>query len=69
MINLGDEVEDLVTGFSGIAIARHMFLYGDTSITVQPVIGSYGTMPEVEIFQETQLKVTKEAARIFKVIK
>lgn len=59
MINLGDEVEDTVTGFRGMAIGRHTFLHGVTSITVQPIIERYGYLPESEVFAETALKVTK----------
>ena len=59
MINLGDEIEDTVTGFRGIAIGRHMFLHGITSITVQPVVERYGYLSESEVFAETSLKTVK----------
>ena len=59
VINLGDEVEDLITGFRGIAVGRHIFLHGATNITVQPVLGHYGILPDSEIFAETSLKITK----------
>lgn len=59
MINLGDEVEDTVTGFRGVAIGRHIFLHGTVSITVQPVVERYGYLPESESFAETSLKTVK----------
>lgn len=58
-ITLGDEVEDTVTGFRGMAIGRHVFLHGTTNITVQPVVEHYGSLYESEIFAETQLKIIK----------
>lgn len=59
MVQLGDEVEDSMTGFRGIAISRHIFLHGSTSITVQPVVENYGYLPESEIFYEAALRVVK----------
>lgn len=59
-IGLGDEVEDIITGFRGIATARHIFLHGNTNITVQPVVEAYANLPEAENFVESQLKVVKK---------
>ncbi len=59
MINLGDEVEDTVTGFRGIAVAKHIFLHGISTVSVQPLLDCYGILPEHEIFAEAQLKVLK----------
>lgn len=67
-VNLGDEVEDLVTGFQGIAIGRHIFLYGMPSVTVQPIIERYGYLPESEVFAETALKVVKAKSKLTKPI-
>ena len=58
-VNLGDEVEDTITGFRGIAIGCHTFLNGITSITVQPLIEHYGILPDSEVFAETALKTIK----------
>lgn len=60
MINLGDEVEDKITGFRGIAIARHFYLNGMTVISVQPQVEQYGILPDSENFYEVQLKVIKK---------
>ena len=68
MIKLGDEVQDMVTGFSGIAISKHIYLQGCTRVTIQPPIDEEGKLPKVETFDEPQLivlnvqKVKKQAA-------
>lgn len=59
MINLGDEVEDIITGFRGIAIARHTYIYGNPNISIQPLVDRYGILPEPENFKEEQLKIIK----------
>jgi len=57
MINLGDEVKDKVSGFRGIAVARHEYLQGCNRISVQPPINENGELPEVKSFDEPQLAV------------
>jgi len=59
MINLGDKVKDSVSGFTGIAICRHVYLNGCARITLQPLIKKNGELPEAENFDEPQLKVVK----------
>lgn len=61
MINLGDEVVDTVSGFSGVAVARHDYLNGCSRFSVQPKIGKDGKLPDTASFDEPQLKVTKPA--------
>lgn len=60
MINLGDEVEDKITGFRGTVFAKHIFLFGMITVSVQPQVEQYGILPETEIFYEQQLKVIKK---------
>lgn len=57
MVTLGDEVKDSITGFSGIAVARHSYLQGCDRITVQPVVGEDGLMKESSNFDEPDLEV------------
>jgi len=61
MVELGDKVKDMVSGFEGIAITRHSYLQGCDRITVQP---SYkkkeSTLPDYCAFDEPQLKVLKK---------
>lgn len=62
MINLGDKVKDIVTGFVGIATARHSYLNGCDRLTIQP---SYkvkeGIQPDSQTFDEPQLKIVKSS--------
>lgn len=68
-INLGDEVECIITGFKGTAVGKHYFLHGATSITVQPILEHYGHLPETENFAESQLKVTKPRKAPVKIVR
>ena len=35
-VNLGDKVKDIVTGFTGIAVARTTWLHGCDRVVIQP---------------------------------
>ncbi len=59
MVKLGDKVKDEVSGFVGIAVAKHIYRYGCVRITVQPSIDKEGKLPETQPFDEPQLKVLK----------
>ena len=61
-INLGDEVQDRVTGFKGIAVARTQWLTGCDRITIQPKLDKEGKASEPMGFDEGQLKVLKKGA-------
>jgi hypothetical protein len=69
MIQLGDEVEDTITGFRGIAIARHSYIEYPNDISVQPVVGQYGELPEIQVFTESLLKVIKTKKKKTVIIK
>ena len=56
-VNLGDEVIDTVSDFTGIAVASHEYLHGCTRISVQPKIDKDGKHPDSRTFDEPQLKV------------
>lgn len=57
-INLGDKVQDTVTGFKGIAIGRTTWLHGCDRLTVQPEgLTKEGKMFETQSFDEPQLIV------------
>lgn len=64
MVHLGDEVKDTVTGFSGVVISKHIFLYGVDTVTIQPKMEQYGVLPEADIFAEAQIRVTKAYKKI-----
>ncbi len=59
MVNLGDEVRDTVSGFSGVAVGEHKYLQGCTRITVQPKVTKDGKLPDTQTFDEPQLVVIK----------
>ena len=59
MVELGDLVKDNISGFTGIAAARHTFLQGCNRITIQPLVGKDKKLPESSAFDEPQLTVLK----------
>ncbi len=61
MIELGDKVKDLVTGFCGIAVARTEWLYGCNRITIQPdVLDKEGEIYDGIAFDEPQLIILQK---------
>ena len=69
MIQLGDEVEDTITGVRGIAIARHSYINAYPNISVQPVVEHYGELPEIQVFTESLLKVVRTREKKIVMIK
>lgn len=61
-IQLGDKVQDTVTGFKGVAIAAHEYLNGCRRISVQPKAKKDGTVPDSHTFDEPQLKIVTQRA-------
>lgn len=59
MINLGDEVKDMVSGFQGVAVARHTYLQGCARISIQPPIDKDGRLPDSYAFDEPMCEVIK----------
>lgn len=60
-INLGDEVVDTVTGFSGVVICRMTWLHGCDRLIVQPKgTNKEGKRFENDTFDEPQLKVVRK---------
>lgn len=57
MIKLGDKVKDRVSGFKGIAVAKHSYLDGCDRISVQPKINKDGKLPDSSTFDEPQLLI------------
>lgn len=57
-IQLGLEVEDLVSGLKGIAECRCQWLNGCVRIGVQPPIDKDGKLPSASYIDEIQLVVT-----------
>jgi hypothetical protein len=60
-IELGDMVQDLVTGFKGVAVVREIHLFKCDRITVQPVVEKGNKMSEhFYTFDAQSLKVIKK---------
>lgn len=62
MVELGDQVKDSVTGFSGIVTGITGYLNGCRRIIVQPKMKKDGKMPDSSYIDEPQLTVTKKKA-------
>ncbi|MBL0233212.1 MAG: hypothetical protein IPQ08_06065 [Chitinophagaceae bacterium] len=60
MLKLGDLLQDTVTGLKGIAVARTEWLNGCNRITIQPLLGKDGKVPDTYTFDEPQLVVIKK---------
>jgi hypothetical protein len=59
MINLGDKVKDVVTGLTGIAVAKTHYLQGCARFAVQPQDLKDGRPVEVYWVDEPQLEVVE----------
>jgi hypothetical protein len=55
MIELGNTVTDKITGFTGVAIGKTLYLHGCARVRVQPKELKEGKVQESEIFDELQL--------------
>lgn len=60
MITLGKEVEDAISGFKGIAVARTVWLNGCVRIAIQPKIDGDGKYVEEVWIDEGQLVELEE---------
>lgn len=60
MAKLGDKVKDRVSGFEGIIIAQHDYLYGCTRFSVQGSVDKDGKLPDSVSFDDYQLEVLEE---------
>jgi hypothetical protein len=62
MVNLGDKVKDKVTGLTGIAVAKTLYLQGCARFAVQPQDLKDGRPVEVYWVDEPQLEVIEVGA-------
>lgn len=60
-VELGDKVKDVVTGFTGVAVARTTWLHGCDRIVLQPEMGKDGKVPENASFDAPQIVVVKKS--------
>lgn len=59
-MKLGAKCKDKVSGFVGVAVARHTYLNGCDRITIQPKIDKSGQLPEPQTFDEPQLEILEQ---------
>ena len=63
LVEPGDRVKDILTGFTGIAVAFTTWLYGCDRILVQPQgLDKDGKIHEPVTFDDLQLQIVKKAA-------
>jgi hypothetical protein len=60
-IELGDEVKDIVSGFTGIATARTEFLNGCVRISIDPPVDKDGKPVDGKWFDVEQVEVMQRA--------
>lgn len=58
-LNLGDKVEDILTGFSGIIICRCQWIHNCNTYGVKPTVLKDGVPMDNQYFDEPQLVVVK----------
>jgi hypothetical protein len=62
-IKLGSKVQDIYTGFEGLAIAKTEWLYGCNNIGIQPLeLDKDGNIGEILWFDEQRVEVIEESA-------
>lgn len=59
---LGDSAKDLVTGFTGVCVARYEWLNGCIRYELQPSKLKDGVPIEAKVFDQGQLALVKRAA-------
>jgi hypothetical protein len=62
IIELGDQVKDKVTGFTGIAVGEIRWIYGCKRYVVQPKATKDGKLEEGHNFDEPSLEIIKKHA-------
>lgn len=60
IVELGDEVEDTVTGFKGVAVAVTLWLHQCSRVFVQPKVDKDGKHQEGQTFDAPSLKILKK---------
>ena len=64
MIELGNKVKDIVTGYEGIAVSRIEYLNGCVQYCVKPKVGKDGKIAEGEFIDQEQLKDLGKAVKV-----
>lgn len=64
MITLGQKVQDVVTGFEGIATARVEYLNGCVQYCVKPRVDGSGKTQDAEYIDQQQLVVVDDGVLV-----
>jgi len=59
-VNLGDECQDTITGFKGVATSIHEYIDGCTQICLTPKIDKDGKIQDSNQFDIERIKVRKK---------
>lgn len=59
---LGDEVEDMISGIKGIVVIYQKHLTGCDRVTIQPKVGADGKQPDWYSFDITVARILKRQA-------
>lgn len=62
-MQLGDTCRDIISGFTGTAVARTQWLYGCDRITLQPPVDKDGKLPDNSSFDIMQIEVVQKAKK------
>lgn len=65
MIEIGSEVQDVITGFKGIVTGRVEYITGCNQVLVAPKAAKDGSMRDSTWIDEQRVKVTKKAKTFF----
>lgn len=63
-IKLGQKARDIVSGFTGVAVARTEWMNGCTRVTLQPPIDKDGKMLDQHTFDEPNLVVVEDTPSV-----
>ena len=59
VFNMGDEVQDRISGFKGIVVSHTEFMHGCDRYGLQAKVGKDGKVPDWHYFDSRQLKLIK----------
>lgn len=62
--NLGDEVENFVTGVKGQVIVTYVYITGEKTCCIQPKCNSNGDLPDAQELNTKYLAVIKKAKKV-----
>lgn len=61
-IEMGDEVRDTITGFTGIVTARIEYITGCAQVAIQPAVKADGALPDGKYFDIDRIEIVTAKA-------